>query len=426
MRLPAIFLRLSSPDSFLGASLVVLALSNLGHFFQLLTQVLTGRLLGPADFGVFNSVSSIVMAATSLTMVVTNAAAKELIGLGKAPGGQRRFYQVMLGRAALGSGVLALGLTLLARPMAAYLKLEDLRPMYICAGTIFVLYIMAFLNGMLQGLLRHRPLSMAHSLNCLLRLVFVLLLVGWLGLGYNGALAASLLGFGLALAYYFPVISRALGPAPAAVELPAGSQGRMLRESLGLALMWTYLSVIGSVDSPLVKHFLSDYETGVYSVAAVLGRIALFIPSFFLYMLFPEVVKSESEGRSAARKTMLLAGLTLAVSGGFAAVVNLAPGFIVTRLFGEAYASAAGLARVISCSMALLAVLCVVFNYFAARGRYGFLCVAYAVFGAMIAAVYAAFHDSGMQVALVFLAGVAATLALSLGWLVLESRRVER
>ena len=61
-------------------------------------------------------------------------------------------------------------------------------------------------------------------------------------------------------------------------------------------LSTTTIIILGTIDIALVRHYCSPEEAGLYATAAILGRIALFLPGALIAVLFPSAAKARALG----------------------------------------------------------------------------------------------------------------------------------
>ena len=138
---------------------------------------------------------------------------------------------------------------------------------------------------------------------------------------------------------------------------------------------FTFISItcFCNIDVVMVKHYFSATETGVYSVAVVMGRIAFYLSGAILFVLFPTVSAEHAAGKDSTKTLYMSLLLTFLVCGGIAVVFSLFPEFTIKLLFGGKYLAAKNLLRIIVISMMFLSFINVFANYCLARKSYFFL-----------------------------------------------------
>ena len=179
---------------------------------------------------------------------------------------------------------------------------------------------------------------------------------------------------------------------------------------------------LGNLDLILVKHYCSPEEAGLYSTAAILGRIALYLPGVLIIVLFPEAAKAHSTGKEDSRILWVSLGLTALLGGSFALACALWPEQIIVLLFGEKYLAGGELLKIISLGMAMLAIANVIFTYCLARSEFEFLWPLAIGVGMMLLLILN-FHDSALTIAKMVLYSIGLILTGTLSWYILRSRR---
>ena len=179
---------------------------------------------------------------------------------------------------------------------------------------------------------------------------------------------------------------------------------------------------LGNLDIILVKHYCTATETGLYSIAAILGRIALFLPGVMITVLFPEAARAQVEGTEDSRILWVSLGMTALLGGGFSLICGLWPEQIITLLFGEKYIDASNLLTTISMAMALLAIANVIFTYSLARSEFTFL---WPLSGGLIMMniLIFSYHDSAHTIAKMVLYSIMIIVMGTLTWYFLKTRR---
>lgn len=161
-------------------------------------------------------------------------------------------------------------------------------------------------------------------------------------------------------------------------------------------------------------------EAGFYATAAILGRIALYLPGVLIMVLFPSAAKAHANGQRDNHALWLTLGLTGLVGGGFALVCSLWPEMIINLLFGAQYVESASLFRLIAIAMAMLAMANVFFIFSLACSDYGYLWVLWAGLAGMLISVFF-FHAHPMQIAWALLGSTSFIFFGTMGWFVVKN-----
>jgi len=316
------------------------------------------------------------------------------------------------------SGLLLVGL-FFTPTIKNYLHLASVTPALIMVFYLFLSLLLPTLLGVIQGLHRFLAFGLAASSISLFRLLSGLLLILAWDLGVNGALLSGTVGILAALViaiWCLRDLRRVAGQ-----TLPQGFFQKMRGYSFPVFVSTTMVMTLGNLDLVLVRHYCSPEESGLYSIAAILGRIALYLPGVLIVVLFPEAAKAQTTGNEDSRILWVSLGMTILLGGSFALVCTLWPEQIIVLLFGEKYQAAAGLLKIISLAMAMLAVANVIFTYSMARSEFKFLWPLVMGVGMMLLLIFN-FHDSALTIATMVLVSIGLILTGTFFWYFLRSR----
>jgi O-antigen/teichoic acid export membrane protein len=133
----------------------------------------------------------------------------------------------------------------------------------------------------------------------------------------------------------------------------------------------TYASVVllMNVDVTLARHYLSATDSAHYAIAALLGKIAYYLPGFLVIIMVPRVASASASGRSTRPYLGFTFLATLAASGSVVVLYGLFPRQVISILFGSGYASPGTVALVLfySVAMLILSLLYLEIHYLLAR-----------------------------------------------------------
>lgn len=405
---------------FLRNNLLILVLLNSSNIFSYLFQLVAGRSLTTGDYGSFNALNSMAVILAAPVAVLPLVFSRYTVKLEMNGLGQVKSLLVEGFRGMVFVSVILFLIGLAAIPwLQNFLHLESTIPIIIMLVQSTLSLIFPLLLGMIQGLHRFSALGICGSSVSLVRLLSGLLFVFALGWGVNGALLSGTIGTFFAMGIGLWAL-RDILKVPAE-PLHHDLFSEMRKYSFPVFISTTLVMALGNLDIVLVKHYCSPEEAGLYSIAAILGRIALFLPGVLIIVLFPEAAKAQSTGNEDSRILWVSLGLTALLGGSFALACTLWPEQIIVLLFGEKYQAGAELLKVISLAMAMLAIANVIFTYCLARSEFKFLWPLAIGVGMMLLLIFN-FHDSALTIAKMVLYSIGFILAGTLSWYVLRSR----
>jgi O-antigen/teichoic acid export membrane protein len=186
-----------------------------------------------------------------------------------------------------------------------------------------------------------------------------------------------------------------------------------------------FLFAFWNIDIVLVRALFPREDSGLYAMAAVLGRIPFLSATAVVNVLFPETVRAGLPGHGTERPALrpLAYGMAVAAAFGLAAAFALAslaqPA--LTIFAGPAYAPAADLLRIIAFAMAFLALVQIVVTFMLARNQLLVL-PPVAIALSTFAALSLTFATGPLWIAVCLGTTIVVLLATYFGLLFLESR----
>jgi len=402
---------------FLQTNFLVVIILNSGNLFNYLFQLIVARSLPTADFGIFNALNSFNMIVQAPLGVIPFIITRYTVRLSALEPVKMLIWKFSQGLLLIGIALLIIG-SLTLSWLKAYLHITSNLPILITIITAVVSLFVPILSATLQGLHRVIALSWVGSGSTMIRVILALILVTWLGWGINGALLTGLITIIVTLGIYLwllrDVLKQPLAP------LPPGIFREMARYAVPVAIFTIFNSYANNIDLVLVQHYLPE-DSGYYATATILGKIAFFVPSVLVIVLFPEAAKNQEEGEENPRFLWLTLWATALLGGGVALLFNLFPEMIISLLFGKQYIESAPLLQIISIAMALLALSNVIFTYNLAHFRYGFLWFLAGGVGLLYSLIHF-FHDTPLIIAQILLLSTSLIFIGTLGWHVVSCR----
>jgi len=225
-------------------------------------------------------------------------------------------------------------------------------------------------------------------------------LVALIGGGGNGAFLTLIIGSIVATIYGFWGLKDLFKVTQE--DIPSKLFGEMGRYALPVFLSTSMIMMLGNLDTVLVRHYCTPEEAGLYSVGAILGRVAFILPSTLLIVLFPSAAKNHAIGKEKKYVFWVSFGLTTILSGGIALIFFYWPEQIIDLFFGSKYKEAAPLLQVIGIAMAILGLANVIFSYQLARSEYFYIWIL-AGGGLSMLVLILFFHETAMTIAKILL-----------------------
>lgn len=333
MRLKRLF-----KNHLLTGSFIVFLGNGIAGFFNYLYHLICGKLLSPDQYGLLQS----LIALTYFLGIFTGAFSFSVIHLINKVKKSFVFPTIIkLEKEALKLSIIFwLLFLILFSVLKPLLHLKNFFIYFIFTLQIFFSFLPVVYLSLLRAKLEFFKFSLIGIFHPLAKDIFaiIFILASWQTAGALGGIVAS--GLVITLLARFWVLG----------SWQKVSKNLIKKISLD-AHFWRYSSLslitnlsltsIYSTDILLVRHYLSAYQSGIYSATSVLGKIIFFAATSILLVSFPLFVKLKKE-KDKLREVFWLSLLFLIIVCMFGAVgFTLFPKFVVSLLYDSGYQEAA-------------------------------------------------------------------------------------
>src|SRR3989344_864047 len=381
----------------------IFILNVLGYVFHFFV----GRTLGPADYGIFGAILSLIYLITipmnTLQPSITNFDSRF-----KARGETDKVKYLLRRslRKSLILAVIATTVFLMISPFIAdFFNTDNIDPFLYVGLFLFFALLLPITRGVSQGLQDFKNLGWNYITEGIVKLLFGAILV------YVIALNGSVVAFGLSYMIPFFISLFVLKD-----YLKGGEKfdtKEIYKYSLPVLVMLTSLTAFYSIDVILAKHFFDAVQAGYYAAISLLaGKIVFFGSISISLVMFPKASESfalKKESKSVLHKSILLVTIFGATITAFYA---LFPKFSVRLLFGEQYFSIAPWLWVFSALMTMFSVSYLLAFYNISAHKYNFIWVLVFFNIVQIGLMYL-FHDSIAHMIFIMM-GIMIAMLLSL------------
>ncbi len=392
---------------------VLLATGLISNVLGYLFQVYVGRALGPAGYGVYSSIISVLYILSIPSQTIQTSIARFVSIFNRASEKEKIASLLFASLKKLAkAGIIGLLLiVLLSGSIASFLRISEPLPVALL-GVLFFLGLMTpVVGGALQGVQRFWQMALAGIGGSVLKLAFAVFLISF-GFGVSGAiLALALAGAGGFLLYVF-FLREFIGLKKTKVDV-----GSIYAYSLPVLLTAVLLTVMSNADMILVKRYLDPLQAGYYAAVSLLGKVVFFASGPIVTVMFPKVseVPQNPGNHRFLRDSFLYVG---GISAILVAAYFTAPGFIVKSLFGSRFLDAAEYIGYMGIAIAFFSLLNLMVFYNLARGRTKFLYVLSA--GTILEILFIAIYHPDLLAVIKILVAV---MGMSLATMVFISRR---
>jgi O-antigen/teichoic acid export membrane protein len=385
----------------LGGSIIMLLGSGLVSVLNFAYNVAVARLLGPAGFGHAAVAITLLMLVSALTLSFQLVCAK-LVARNETVEGKAAVYQSLLRKSWKVGLALGTAMMVASGAVARYLNLPSPWMIAVLAlGFAFYVPVGARRGGM-QGMCSFRRLAGSYIVEALLKVTVAVLLVVF-GMGALGAITA--ISLSVICAYFLPVPAELNSITDSRVPTAAG-------EAVQAVVFFVGQVIISNCDIVLVKHFFAPDIAGLYATRALVGRLVYFASWMVVSAMFP-ISAGAKPGERGKTIVAIPIALVVAISGGFTLLFSFFPRFVLSTVFGSAFANG-GMGEVLPLCAAMAGVYSLSVVLITYEMSHRVANTAWVQLGAALAVVAGIFwfHSSLTEVVLVQLVIMAALLGV--------------
>lgn len=355
------------PEIWLLSSTVLLGAMNY------LSHSLVGRLLGPADYGIFATLNSFSLVwgvvTGAIQAIVANNVARMAVRSDLSSVGD--FLVHAIRRTLPWGGCCAIALIILSNPIATSLQISSTLSIVVISSQLIPISILPVAMGGLRGLQRFGQFGGTQIIMGLLRLLTAVGLITG-GLGITGAIASlpvsSLGAFIVGTFFLRDVLSQRESNSRPRIR------GTVSHSVLTVVALGCF-AVLTNSDVIFAKMSFSPEEAGFYSAVATIGKTILWISGALVTLLLPRAaVQHAREERNSTVLIRSLMSVTL-LCGGASIFLFIFKVSIMRTFFGEQYLSQAQLLGTYGAAMVIYSFVNVwLFYYLAVHDdRYPYL-----------------------------------------------------
>ncbi|KKQ86609.1 MAG: Polysaccharide biosynthesis protein [Berkelbacteria bacterium GW2011_GWA2_38_9] len=372
--------------------IVIIAGTLIGSVANYAYNTLTGRFLGPENYGIFTSLMSLLAIVSVPMMAIQTVSAKfSSKFLAENRLGKVRALVSSLHRRLWPIGVAAaLMIMILSGFVGRYLHIPSLVPIFILAIIFIVAFLVPITRGVIQGMQKFFQLSINTSLDALFRLGIGMALIA-LGFKVNGAVGGVVAGTVLAYLFSFLPIRNILKHSSEPFD-----KKKIMEYSWPTVVVILCLTALVNADIIMAKHYLPPVEAGHYAALSTIAKIIFYFSGPIVSVMFPMISDLYSKGE---RHYHLLITTLIGVFGASMAILvffTLAPQFTIKMLYGQQFISVWHFLPSMGLVMVLYGLVNVMANYFLSINKMKF--VPFLVFFTVLEVILLSFFNSSISV----------------------------
>jgi len=354
------------------------------NILNLLYQLYMARNLSPTNYGVLNSLFSVLMIVSipsgTLQTVVTKFISTFYIN--------NHYERINLLLFSFVKKALVFGLFIFfilflwSRTISSFLQITSPLLIVILGVITFFSIILPLAQGGLQGLQKFGYLGLAMITNGCLKLLLGIIFVST-GFGVIGAMSALAISTFIALLISFIILASVLPkPLVSTSDSSQNNQNNFAPEmnfsdiyNYFYATVSVYLcyTILTNIDVLLVKHFFSPLEAGYYSIGQMAGKIILFLPVAITLVMFPKTSELHAQAKATSHLLKKCLLYVAALCGIAVLICFLFPNLVIRLLSGKELLECTPLVRIFSVTMFFFALVYTLLFYHLSIHRLGFI-----------------------------------------------------
>jgi len=372
-------------DVFSRNILLVFIGTSLVNVFNLLYQLLIAHSLNPAEFAAFNTLLSIftlIAVPLGTIQIVVAKYISEFSGRNEREK-IKFFISRILSICLVISGLTFFIFYFSSLPLLSKLKIPSLVSGPILAILLAVSCLAPVLQGALQGLESFKWLTSVSVASGVLKLFLAALFI-WLGFSIAGALGALMISSLLVLLICLYPLRNFIF----AKKITGYINYKEILFYIFPVMLTSFCFIaLVNMDMILVKYYFSEQNSGIYSLAQMVGKIFLFLPAAISVVLFPRASALNAKNADTAQtlKKSLIYGALLCLSA--LIFYNIFPIFTLKVLTGKVNSESIILGRLFSFSMSFFTLSFILITYALSIKNFRFLKYLIASFIAQLLAI---------------------------------------
>jgi O-antigen/teichoic acid export membrane protein len=347
-----------------SGSFLMIGGSMAANVVSYIYHLVVGRLLGPEQYGVLASIFSILYI-VSVVPLSSSIAVVKFIADAKDPKEVAKIYKGLNDFVLKIAIILSILMFAASWSIASFLHIPNVLPVALLAPIVFFSLITLVNQSTSQGLLEFMGVVGPNFMSVFIKLVLGVLFIV-IGLAVPGAMLAILIGSILAYLYSFFIVKKSLASYSGHAKL---NLKPFLKYTLPVLLQALAFTSLFTVDVILVKHFLPEFEAGLYASLSTSGKIIYFAVTPIAGVMFPIVSKRHSAGENYKKIFLISLLATIGLAIGVDLVYYFFPKIAIGILFGKKYLDASGYLILMGLFMTFYSINYFFVNYFLAFGK---------------------------------------------------------
>ena len=345
-------------------SAIFFAGSMLANILNYVFHIVVGRMVSIEVYGEVESLVSLIniisIPALTIAMIATRYCAEC-----KANQDKSETYQIIsyLNRKVFTYGVPVFLLAVCLTPLASnFLKIENKLALLIAWLMMFGSFFVAINTGVLNGWQKFKDSSIIGIMGAAVKLIFgiIFIKIGFELSGIMGSFALGIISAYIASWLSLKVILKKKkhnNKESKVIDL-----GSIKKYAISLFLGNLAINILGNIDMVIAKSNLDSFDAGWYGGLTIASKTIFFATGVIATVLFSMSAEDKYKNKKSnnLRNALILVGLGSVVA---TIIFFIAPGFILSILFGDKYIGAASYLGWFALMVSIFSVNNLIFQY---------------------------------------------------------------
>ena len=297
-----------------------------------LYHLVMGQVLGPVDYGKLAAIFSILYVATVIPTSSSIAIVKFVSSAKNKKERDLFYFRIKRLYAWIGL-ILSILWIAFSGLVSDFLHIDEIVAILLVAPTLFLSLVVLVNQSLAQGVLKFKGVVVPNLISAIFKLIVGLGLV-YMGYSVGGAMFGVVIGVFLAYVYSIR-FTKVLNVKK--IEKGTLDLRPFVKYALPVLTQAMAFTSLFTVDLILVKHFLPEFDAGLYAALSTLGKIIYFASQPVSSVMFPIVAGKRSRGEGYRKVFYLSFVMTALLSLIVVLFYYLLPEIAIGVLYGKEY-----------------------------------------------------------------------------------------
>jgi len=319
----------------ISGSTIIFVGTFLANIINYLFNLMMGRMLSVADYGLLSSLSSLFILSAIFAIAFGNVITRFIATYNGNDNKQGEQAVLLIGTkyVTIFSTLILFMLIMLSPLIGKFLHVSNNIFVILIAFSSFFTLMLSLPQGFIQGKMRFLLLSVITILQPVLKLIVAVVLL-LLGYSILGPFIGILVGGALPTVMLYYYIFRNLVKKRQLESFNEQSfKKEFIHSSYTFFLSGIGITILQNTDIMLVRHFFGPYESGLYAALSLMGKAIFYFTSPINAVFFPLIAFRKERKQRLFHVVVLASGLIAGLSTAMSFVYFAIPEVVIKIFF---------------------------------------------------------------------------------------------